>query len=170
VATATNDPDEIRRKMALIRRELHEDVREVVASAEAVTDWRRYFRKYPWVSVGAAFALGYLIVPKRKRTIPIEVGSQVERALISTAREDARPLVTREEPPRKSLLASAFGVVAPIAWRLAQNYALNYAEQWLAQQQEAHRAAAPPPAPGPAPAGQPRAPRGPSRTGGYETY
>jgi hypothetical protein len=172
VATATNDADEIRRKMAQIRRELHQDVREVVASAEAVTDWRRYLRRYPWVTVGAAFAVGYLIVPKRKRALAIDVATQFEPARLYAAGEDVRPVVTREEPPRKSLLVSAFGVVAPIAWRLAQSYALNHAEQWLAQQQERYRAAAapPPPSPSPTPPGEPRAPRGTGRTGGYETY
>ena len=36
MATATNEIEEIRRQMAQIRRELHEDVQEVVAGAEAV--------------------------------------------------------------------------------------------------------------------------------------
>ena len=54
MASVSNEVDEIRRQMAQIRRELHEDVQGVVAGAEAVADWRRYIRLYPWAAVGAA--------------------------------------------------------------------------------------------------------------------
>src|SRR5947209_12012268 len=55
------------RSMARIRRELHEDVRGVVESAEAVTDWKHWIRDYPWASVAAAAAVGFFLVPKRRR-------------------------------------------------------------------------------------------------------
>jgi hypothetical protein len=174
VAIATNESDEIRRKMALIRRELHQDVREVVASAEAVADWRRYLRMFPWASVGVAFAIGYLIVPKRKRSVSLDTATQADLVSARAALGAAMPIVPKEEPPRPSLLASAFGAVAPIVWRLAQNYALSYAEHWLAQQQERYRAAVSPrpPAPPsqPTPTGGPRSPRGPGRTVGDESF
>ena len=169
MATATNEADEIRRQMAKIRRELHEDVREVVAGAEAVTDWRRYVRMYPWASVGAALAIGYLIVPKRKRSLPIDVATQADLARVKEAVDDARPVVTRDKTPRKSLLVTTFGLFAPMAWRLAQNYVLNYAEQWLAQQQEQYKAAVTPPLP-PSPSGPPRSPGGSGRSGGFQPF
>ncbi|MEA2631568.1 MAG: hypothetical protein QOE66_1787, partial [Chloroflexota bacterium] len=80
MATATNEIEEIRRQMAQIRRELHEDVQEVVAGAEAVADWRRYIRMYPWAAVGIATATGYLIVPKRRRSVPRDVARQSDVA------------------------------------------------------------------------------------------
>lgn len=165
VATATDDAEAILRQMALIRRELHEDVREVVASAEAVADWHRYIRMYPWASVGLAFAIGYLIVPKRKRPHPIEAVTHADLARVREAVEDAKPVVVREEKPRKSLLMAGLGMLVPMAWRLAQNYVMNFAEQWLAQQQERYMmAAAPPPPP---PSGSPRSTGGPGRPGGF---
>ena len=165
VATATNEADEIRRRMAQIRRELHEDVREVVAGAEAVTDWHRYIRMYPWASVGVAFAVGYLIVPKRRRSVPRDIATQADVSRIREAVEEVKPRVVREEKPRKSLLMAAFGLVSPLAWRVAQNYALNFAEQWLAQQQQQYMTAATPP-PSPSPSGQRRSPGGPGWPGG----
>ena len=53
--------DEIYHRMAVIRRELHTNVRESVAGAEAVVDWGRYTWTYPWVALGAAAAVGYLV-------------------------------------------------------------------------------------------------------------
>ncbi|MHC5544836.1 hypothetical protein ACYOEI_41915, partial [Singulisphaera rosea] len=69
MATVTNDADEILRQMALIRRDLHEDVRGVVASAEAVTDWHRHIRNHPWLALGAATAVGYFVVPRRHKVV-----------------------------------------------------------------------------------------------------
>jgi uncharacterized membrane protein YkvA (DUF1232 family) len=133
VATVTNDIDDIRRKMAKIRRELHEDVRHVVENAEAVSDWRHYIRTYPWASVGLAVAVGYILVPKRRRTVK---PSEVARAVVAEI-----PQVTVPEPPRKEgggLIKAAFGLVAPIAMRAAQNYATHFLSQWIAQQQQGH--------------------------------
>ncbi len=42
MVTGSNDVDEIYHRMAVIRRELHTNVRESVAGAEAVVDWGRY--------------------------------------------------------------------------------------------------------------------------------
>jgi hypothetical protein len=136
VATATNDIDDIRRKMAKIRRELHEDVRNVVETAEAASDWRHYIRVYPWASIGLAVAVGYLIVPKRRKTVkPAEVARAVVAELPQVAAESAAP-----EPPRRKegggLIKAALGLVAPIAMRAAQNYATHFLSNWITQQQE----------------------------------
>jgi len=144
VATATNEIDEIRRQMAQIRRELHEDVQEVVAGAGAVTDWRRYIRMYPWASVGIAAATGYLIVPKRRRNVPRDITRQADVAEV----REALSRSTRAEPEakktRKSLIGAGLGMLAPLAWRAAQNYAMGYLEQWVAQQQQQYMAASGP--------------------------
>ena len=36
-------------------------VSESVAGAEAVIDWGRYTWMYPWIALGAAAAVGYLV-------------------------------------------------------------------------------------------------------------
>ena len=171
MATATNEVDEIRRRMGQIRRELHQDVREVVAGAEAVGDWHRYLRMYPWAAVGVAFATGFLIVPKRRRSVPANLVTKDDLALVREAVEEAKPRSIVEEAPRKSLLAAGFGMIAPMAWRLAQNYAMGYAEQWLAQQQQQFMDAAAPPRPSQPQARQAAAPRpdpgGPGRPGAF---
>ncbi len=69
MASTLSEVDEIRRHMAQIRHELHEDVQGVVKGAEATADWRRYIRNYPWAAVGIAFGVGFLIVPRRQRPV-----------------------------------------------------------------------------------------------------
>jgi hypothetical protein len=44
---------------------MREDVREMVASARELTDWTWYVRTYPWLCLGAAATLGYLLIPSR---------------------------------------------------------------------------------------------------------
>jgi hypothetical protein len=133
VATATNEIDEIRRKMAWIRRELREDVLGVVESAEAVTDWRHYIRDYPWATVALAVAVGYVVVPRRQRTVrPAEVARAVAAEIQPTVQAAA------PEPQKKGrgLIGAGIGLLAPIVLRVAQNYATHYVSNWVAQQQE----------------------------------
>jgi len=66
-AKADMTADEIRERMALIRLRIDEQSDEVVAQVNALSDWRSYVRRYPWVSVGAAAVLGYVLVPSRAK-------------------------------------------------------------------------------------------------------
>ena len=59
--------DEIRERMAMIRLRIDEQSDEVVAQVNALSDWRSYVRRHPWVSMGAAAVLGYVLVPSRKK-------------------------------------------------------------------------------------------------------
>ena len=131
MSTAPPDIDDIRRKMAQIRRDLHQDVKGVVQGAEAATDWRRFIRNYPWASMGVALAVGYLIVPRRHKTPTIHVAPiEVARA---TAPEAPRLVEPEPKKKGKGLLGTVFGLVAPVALRAIQGYALQFAEQWMTQ-------------------------------------
>lgn len=166
VSTAPPEIDEIRKKMAQIRRDLHADVQGVVQGAEAATDWRRFVRGYPWASMGVALAVGYMIVPRRHRTPTLQVvPAEIARAVALEVPRAPEP----ETKKGKGLLGTVFGLVAPVALRAVQGYALQFAEQWMAQkvaqqmQMHPELAAAfggqqaPPPQTGPASPG----PRGP---------
>ena len=155
MATASNDIDSIRQQMAQIRHELHQDVRGVVVNAEAVTDWRRYYRMYPWPSLAVALAIGYFIVPKRRRKIPRDL---VTRADIAQVREAVQ---ATKEPEKKAatkgVIGALFGMLVPVVVRAAQGYAVQYFETWLAQQQSVLAGLG---------AGVPQAPGGPGRPPG----
>ena len=145
-STPTADMNDIQRRMAQIRRDLHEDVREAVKGAQSLTDWRSQVRNHPWLALGAAAAIGYLIVPKWRRPETatfVTVNPGAAAGLGAAPSAPASP----SSPPRKvrsGILGSAFSLLAPIAVRAAQNYAIQYMEQWLAAQQSRSG-----PAPGP---------------------
>lgn len=155
VTDSQDDADEIRRKMAQIRRELHQDVRGVVASAEAVTDWHRYIRNYPWIAVAAAAAAGYFVVPRRHKPETVAVAVTVpERAA------PEKPKAREAKAARAGLVAGAWALLGPVAMRAAQSYATQYLENWIAEQQQRM-------AEGPPPPGQTRTPGRPSGAAGF---
>jgi hypothetical protein len=128
--STTAEITEIQRRMAQIRRELHEDVRGAVEGAQSLTDWRSQVRNHPWVALGAAATLGFLIVPRRRQE-PVP-------AIVAVAPAAAAPATpTSPAEPRKKrwgIIGSALGLLAPIAVRAVQNYAIQYLEQWIASQ------------------------------------
>jgi hypothetical protein len=134
-SVATEDVRDIQRRMAQIRRDLHEEVKEAVKGAQSLTDWRSQVKSHPWLALGAAAAVGYLIVPRRRRPETPTIVAVNPVAAAPAAGPSA--VATPSSPSRKggSILGSAFGLLAPIAVRAAQNYAIQYMEQWLAAQQ-----------------------------------
>jgi hypothetical protein len=64
---ALDDPaDDIRRRMAELRRELLSDVHEVGRSARVMTDWRFYVRRFPLATAAVVGLVGFMLVPKKK--------------------------------------------------------------------------------------------------------
>lgn len=72
MSTVTNPAESataIQQQMRQVRRELGEDVQEIVDNARTMTDWKHYVRTYPWACVGVALAAGYFVVPTRPQVI-----------------------------------------------------------------------------------------------------
>jgi hypothetical protein len=131
-STPTAEINDIQRQMALVRHELHHDVRVAVKSAQSLTDWRSLVRTHPWVTLATAAAAGYLIVPKRRSETPAVVAA----ALPTPSRAAPMPVnpASASRESRSSLMGTILGLLAPVAIRAAQNYAAQYLEQWLAPQ------------------------------------
>jgi hypothetical protein len=161
VGSATNEVEEIRRQMAQIRRELHLDMQGVVAGAEAAFDWRYYVRHYPWPSLGVAAAVGYLIVPRKRRSVSKTAEEAAEAAVSKMRGKVKAPVIelpqsesakkVEKEKKRSGLIGALLGMVVPVAVRAAQSYASQFVENWIAQQGVL----------GPAPVGAGPAPRPP---------
>jgi hypothetical protein len=118
---------ELQRQMAQIRQELHLDVQGAVRSAQSLTDWRSFIAAHPWLSLGIAATTGFLLVPRRRET---------ER--IVTVAAPLSPASTGATPPSGrarshwSAFQTAYDLIAPVAFRAAQSYALAHLERWLA--------------------------------------
>lgn len=129
---AATSAEALRSEMAQVRHELSEDVDDVVENAKELADWRHYVRKYPFVCVGAALAVGYLVVPQR-----IEIVSPSASQLEKLAQRDhlvvkPSPSAGPASPGWKSKLLS-FG--ANLLLRSAMTYAGQQAGRILGEQQ-----------------------------------
>lgn len=68
----SNNGQHIQRKMKDVRREIEQDADQLVDSARQLGNWKEYVRAYPWLSVGGAAALGFLIAPSRSRAVTVQ--------------------------------------------------------------------------------------------------
>lgn len=129
MGTGSTDVDEIYHRMAVIRREHYTQVHESVAGAEAFVDWGRYTWTYPWIALGAAAAVGYLVYTGSHQQVTVEPATLADGAGTG---EPAAVATTRG--PKKSrigpkLLLTAWDVLFPVAIRAGQNYMLHWLEQ-----------------------------------------
>jgi hypothetical protein len=78
-----------------IRRDIDQDLEDVSASAHSMVDWKHYVKTYPWVCLGTAAALGFLVVPKRSAAINAEVAAPIEPAKVGRPVVNSSPTATR---------------------------------------------------------------------------
>lgn len=62
-------PAEIQDRMREIRGKLPGEVAGIVESARQLTDWKHYVRTFPWGSLAAAAAAGYMAIPRKLEVI-----------------------------------------------------------------------------------------------------
>jgi hypothetical protein len=138
IAVSAPEPvDEVRRQMAKLRADLHQDMRGVVAGAEAATDWRYYVRQYPWPCLAVAFAAGFLVVPRRRRSIRATAEAAATAAVEKVKDGGAEPVYSQvavKSKSRPGLFRMALAFVAPVALRAAQSYAAQFVETFLTAQ------------------------------------
>jgi hypothetical protein len=115
----SDSADEIRARMAHVRREVGDNVKGIVESARTLSDWRYHVKHHPWLCVGAAMALGFLLVPRRKHYDSAEA-----RELIALLKK-YNVGVTAPPASAKGLLRTVIGMAAPAVVRTAMNVAQN---------------------------------------------
>ena len=121
--------DEIYNRMAVIRRELHTNVRDSVAGAEAVVDWGRYTWTYPWIALGAAAAAGCLIYAGSHQKRALDTASPADGATAGEPIAGARAEGHERVGIGRNLLVAAWDILSPMAVRAGQNYILHWLEQ-----------------------------------------
>ncbi len=129
VVTGSNDVDEIYHQMAAIRRERHEHVSESVAGAEAVIDWGRYTWMYPWIALGAAAAVGYLVYTGRHPKVRASDARPADGALAAEPVAGASADGQERSRIGWSILLANWDFLLPVAVRAGQNYTLHWLEQ-----------------------------------------
>ncbi len=123
-----NDPsldDTMRARMAGIRCDIDQDLEDVSESARSMVDWKHYVKTYPWVCVGAAVALGFLIVPKRSPAASADLATPSEPANTGPALVPSAPTAAR------GVFDALVGAVAGVAVREVIAYLGQNAERIL---------------------------------------
>ncbi len=129
MATGSNDVDGIYHRMAVIRRELHTNVSESVAGAEAVIDWGRYTWTNPWIALAAAAAAGYVIYTGDHRRVTVDAASLADGAGAGEPAAGAGAAGQGRSRIDHNLLLADWGFSLPVAVRAGQNYLLHWLEQ-----------------------------------------
>jgi hypothetical protein len=68
-----SQPDGLEQQLAAMRSVLKRDVRELADETRQRVDWRYQFRAHPWLVCGGTVALGFMLVPRRERSVGVEV-------------------------------------------------------------------------------------------------
>ena len=102
--------EEISYSMKRLRNELDGDVCQIKQSAATLSDWQYYIRNYPWMSLGGAALIGYLLVPKR-----LEIQSPDVETLEKLARKNR---LVVEPQPRQHASKGGLQTVASFLTRL----------------------------------------------------
>lgn len=100
--------DAVQARMQGIRREIDQDLDDVSESARSMLDWRHYVKTYPWVCLGTAAALGFLIVPKRSTVINADLATLTE--LAKTGHLVVRPAPTATRGLVDALVATVVSI------------------------------------------------------------
>jgi hypothetical protein len=125
--------------MGELRRELTIDVRDVGRSARAMTNPSFYVRKFPWVTLAAAAAVGYLLIPKKRQVVYPDAEMLAEMVRKKQVRLDTSQTAKESKGMLETL------AVMGLSW--AARAGLNYVAQQVtksaakkAEQQEAEPA------------------------------
>jgi len=113
----SDSAEEIVKRMQHVRREVSDDVKGIVQTAKTLSDWRYHVKHHPWLCVGLALALGFLVVPKRKR-----IPTQEAKELIALLKK-YNVGVTAPSSSAGGLLRTLVGVAAPALARTAMTMA-----------------------------------------------
>lgn len=110
--------DDIRRDMIAVRSEIGEDVSEVVESARQMADWKSYVRRYPWVCVGIAAAVGFVAVPRKPQLVSPDASELLKLAKRHKLVVETKP----QAQTKKGLTGTLLSVGSSLALRAAMSY------------------------------------------------
>ncbi len=87
--------DAVRARMQQLRCEIDGDMEDMATSARSMVDWKHYVKTYPWVCLGTAAAVGFLIVPKRSTAIHPDLAALTALARTGHLVAEPAPAATR---------------------------------------------------------------------------
>ena len=107
-----SDADDILARMQHVRRDVGDDVHDLVTTAKKLSDWRYHVRSHPWACLGAAFAAGYFVIPKRRKPT-----SNQTKELLALLKKHNIGIPQTSSQTRKGLAGALFTAAMPIVMR-----------------------------------------------------
>jgi hypothetical protein len=121
--------DEIRAQMREIRRDLPANVHGIVVNAGQMFDWKNYVRSFPWLAIGGAALVGYLLVPRRR---PAVIPPQTQEALEKLSdRIQTVAVAPRPAQRSTSLAGTILPILGGIALRIGTAYLTRVGSEFL---------------------------------------
>jgi hypothetical protein len=121
--------EQVREEMREIRSNLDDEVATFVQNTKVLFDWRSYLKNSPWLGIGAAALIGYLVVPSKPKVVSPSPEQLAEMA------KHARVVVG--DPPsannEKTLAREMAGMALGIALRGGLSIALKQLNQFLSR-------------------------------------
>ncbi|MBV10738.1 MAG: hypothetical protein CMN21_16155 [Rubinisphaera sp.] len=120
--------EEIREQMRQTRCHLQPEVNRIVEDAQKLMDWHYYMKRAPWMMLGVAAAVGYIIVPKRLHVMSpdadeLEKLSKKQRLVV-------------EPKPKAESRTGPIASLASLAAMAALRAGVGYAGQFIGKQIE----------------------------------
>lgn len=128
--------DDLQQRLAAARSALVSDMGGAVDSAKTLTDWRQHFRAHPLVFCGAAAALGFLLVPRRRRPAQTMPMLQWSPEQIAAAMKSA-PINSASTAENRSVIKALLLMAATNVAREAAGFAARRGQDWLKHQVQA---------------------------------
>ncbi len=120
----------IRRRMAELRQDLTSNVNEVSRGARELASPMYYVRRFPWVVVAGAAALGYVLIPKKRHAVTPDA-----EMLAELVRKNQVKVETAKASSDSQSLARSL-VVMGLTWGLRTG--LNYLGQRMTAATKGH--------------------------------
>ncbi len=122
----------LQRQMRSIRRDLNEHADQMVEKARRQFDWRHFVAKRPWLSLAAAVAAGYVLVPRRTCCKGVDAQTVKE-----TVHEVVRASQPASQPASSSLVRWLVTLLATTLVREGVAIVPQLARGWLTQGSDA---------------------------------
>ena len=132
MTTQRDDVEMIHRRMAKIRGKRHEEISDVLTSAETIASLERKFRGYSWVAISAAVAAVCWVALSRGRTRAVKTEMPPRVDLAGPDVDHAGVIAAEPAPIRSGWAAEITNFLTTLAIRAAQNYAIYCVEEWIA--------------------------------------
>lgn len=115
--------DAMEARMQRIRGDIDHDLEGLAASAGSMVDWKHYVKAYPWVCLGTAVTVGFMMI--RKRATARRPGLAALTDLAETGHRVLKPALAATRGLADALLAA----VATLAVQKTTAYFGHRAEQ-----------------------------------------